>query len=359
MKWFWRIFFTLVLIAGWGFLGYQFVFFTLGSPKRTAPVEVELPKNTTLKEIGAILQKKHLIRRSYFFRYYAAYKHKTNLQAGVYEIEPDETLDDMLAKFELGEQNTVKVTIPEGWNVLQIADALEKKGFDKKKFLYYLNNKKPKYEFEKEIPNNPARKYKLEGYLYPATYNFYKDETPEEIINEMLGEFAKHMEELQARDILKSNPPMKGMTIDQWVTVASMVEKEGKVKTELPTIAGVIYNRLNNNDPKDDHLGIDATFLYIQMLTGKKIPMYKLRKIPNPYNTYLNKGLPPGPIGCPGVRSLQAALNPQKHNYTYYVARGDGTGLHYFETNAAQHDRDIARSNANERKLKARSATAK
>jgi UPF0755 protein len=351
MKWFWRLFFTLALLAGWAILGYFYVDFTLGSPKRTEPVEVEIPPNSSLQQIGEILKQKKLIREYYFFRFYAMYKKKINLKAGYYEILPNESLDDMLKKFSEGDENTVRVVIPEGKNARQIAEILEKHGFDKAGFLDMLNHKKPKYNFETQIPSHPERPYKLEGYLFPSTYYFRKDETPENIVNKMLEQFAKRMEKLQAREKLSGNPLLpKGMTIDKWVTVASLVEREGQVKDEFPVIAGVIYNRLKN--PKYPTLDIDATIVYIYSMKGQKVmPTRQMLKQKHPYNTYQIKGLPPGPIACPGETALAAALNPQKHNYYFYVTREDGTGRHFFAANLAQHERykAISRKNRSQR----------
>lgn len=351
MKWFLRFFFTILLMAGWAALAYFYADFTLGSPQRDKPVEVEIPPDTSINEIGKILKQKKLIRESYFFRYYVMYKHKTNLKAGVYEIQPDETLDQMLNKFSDGNQDLVKVTIPEGLNALQIAEILEKKGFDKEGFLKALNDKPLKYNFETEIPADNNRPYRLEGYLFPSTYNFRKDATPEQIINAMLAQFSKRMDELQVRDNLK-NAPLKGITVDQWVTIASLIEREGQVKEELPTISGVIYNRLNN--PNNQWLGIDATIVYIYSMRGEKITKVKNpREVKSPYNTYLMKGLPPGPIASPGEESLKAALYPQEHEYEYYVTKSDCSGEHYFAKTHDEHRfKYIPLSNQNQKKYK-------
>jgi UPF0755 protein len=356
MKWFLRFFFTLVIIAGWVALGYFYVTFTLGAPKRDKPVQIEIPPHTSIQEIGQILKENKLIRESYFFRYYAIYKKKTNLKAGVYEIEPDEDLLHMLVKFTNGDQNVIQVTIPPGFDAKQVADRLTHHGFDGEGFLKLLNNHSPKYEFEKQIPENPKRHYKLEGYLYPNTYSFRKDAKPDQILEAMLQEFEKKVEKLHAYDKLKTNTYIKGsqLTIDQWVTVASLIQREGQVKSELPLIASVIYNRLN--DPTNNKLQIDATIVYIyNMNKGERISKPKAiasqLKTPDPYNTYLNPGLPPGPISSPTDDALQAALNPAKTKYEFYVTRSDGSNMHYFAETYSEHERNIALSRKNEAKF--------
>ncbi|KYQ86742.1 MULTISPECIES: endolytic transglycosylase MltG [Thermoactinomyces] len=350
MKWFWRIFFTIALLAGWGILGYFFMDFTLGSSERTEPVAVEIPKNTSLKQVGKILEEKQIIRRSYCFGLYVFLKQKTNLQAGNYLIEPDEDIDRILEKFSKGEENVVTVTIPEGWDAMKIANRLEKEkeDFDKEKFLDLLNSKKPKYNFEVNIPQNPDRPFKLEGYLFPSTYDFPKTASEEEIINIMLGQFAQRVEKLKIRDRLNQNEPEKGMTLDKLVTIASLVEREGKAKQEYPRISGVIYNRLHSTD--NQKLGIDATFLYVTQLKEewKDIPFHQLKYKQHPYNTYQVKGLPPGPIANPGEEALRAALEPEQHSYQYYVTKGDGSGEHYFAETYEQHNQYIKMSNANQ-----------
>lgn len=347
MNWFLRIFLSLVVLMGWAALGYAFADYTLGSPKRSHSVQVEIPHNTSLKEIGQILKDHKLIRETYFFRFYALYKKRTNLKAGVYEIEPDDTLSDMLDKFSAGNQGLIKVVIPPGWNARQIADRLDRLGLDGQGFLRALNHKKPKYDFETSIPRDPRRPYRLEGYLYPGTYEFRKDTKPEEIVNTMLDRFAEEMDKLGAREKLKFNPMTKGISLDEWVTIASLVEREGKLKQELPVISGVIYNRLHSKT--NNKLMIDASIVYIYSMKGQKITSVnrKLTEIKHPYNTYQIAGLPPGPIASPGEAALAAALNPKKHKYEYYVTREDGTGGHYFAATLAEHNRNIERSQKN------------
>jgi UPF0755 protein len=349
MTWFWRIFFTFVLLAGWGVLGYFYVDFTLGSPKRTKPVEVEIPSESTLQEIGEILEQKRLLRESTFFRYYAKWKNQTNLRAGTFEILPNETLDQILVKIAEGKENKVKIVVPPGWTVYEIADRLEAKGFDKKAFLEALNNKKPRYAFEHKIAKSPDRKYKLEGYLYPDTYYFKPSEKPEEIINTMLGQFNAHYEKLNLEQKLQNNPRLKNMTLDKVVTVASLIQREGQDKQELPRIAGVIYNRLDIRMP----LQVDASIVFMYREQGKKVTrvyqkMYK--GVNHPYNTYINYGLPPGPISNTTVEALAAAVNPEKHKFLYYVTREDGTKRHFFATNFQQHQQYNAISKRNREK---------
>lgn len=343
MNWSLRILFTFLLIGGWLGLGYLFVTFYLESPKRSEVTELVIPPNSTLSEIGVQLKKENLIRDNWPFRYYAWYKNMTNLKPGFYEIPPNENLDKIMERLQGGKQDTVKVTIPEGKTVIEIADIIEKAGFDKQAFLKEVNERTPSYEFEKEIPVNSARKYRLEGYLFPNTYEFKKGETADKIVKAMLDQFANRMDEMKVRDKLKQ----RDMTVDEWVTFASVIEREGQVRSELPQIAGVIYNRLQ----KDMRLEVDATVVYAYLLKGeKKTRLYfKDLEIDSPYNTYKVKGLPPAPISCPGEASLQAVVNPNQHDFIYYVTKKDGTGEHYFGKTMQEHQQNIKRSEQNKK----------
>ena len=339
-----RLLFTFIVIGGWLTLGYLFLSFYLESPVRNEVKQIEIPPNSTLSEIGSILEKNQLIRADWPFRYYAWYKNMTNLKPGFYEIPPNENLDAIMLRLREGKQDTVKVTIPEGKTVPEIAEILAKAGFDKEAFLKEVNERTPTYEFEKEIPDNPKRKYRLEGYLFPSTYEFKKGERPEKIVKAMLDQFAERMNKMRIREKLKE----RDMTVDEWVTFASIVEKEGQVKEEFPQISGVIHNRLD----KGMKLEVDATVIYAYLLQGekKKRLFFKDLKINSPYNTYQNKGLPPAPISCPSELALQSVINPAQHDYLYYVTKKDGTGGHYFSKTISEHEQNIKRSEQNAKK---------
>lgn len=345
MNWLLRLLFTIFIIGGWFTLGYLFLTFSLESPVRNEVKQIEIPPNSTLSEIGAILEENQLIRADWPFRYYAWYKRMTNLKPGFYEIPPDENLDAIMLRLHEGKQNTVKVTIPEGKNVLEIAEILEKAGFDKEAFLKEVNERTPTYEFEKEIPSNPKRKYRLEGYLFPSTYEFRKGERADKIVKAMLDQFAERMTKMKIREKLKE----RDMTVDEWVTFASIVEKEGQVKEEFPKISGVIHNRLE----KDMKLEVDATVIYAYQMQGekKKRLFFKDLKIDSPYNTYQIKGLPPAPISCPSELALQSVIQPEHHDFLYYVTKKDGTGAHYFSKTLEEHEQNIKRSEENAKKV--------
>jgi UPF0755 protein len=350
MKWFLRIILTLVLFAGWGGLAYYFIDWTLESPTRSAAVEIDIQPDSSLKEIGELLKSKQLIRQDWFFRYYAFYQKRSSLLAGVYQIQPNENLDDILEKIAIGKQDLIRVTIPEGKTVEEIAEILAKKGFSKEEFLKAVNRpaSKDAFSFEQEIPNIPTRKYKLEGYLFPSTYEFRRGTSGEKIVDVMVRMFAKNLNELDMRNkLVDSNSKY---TIDQVVTVASLIEREGRVRSELPIISGVIYNRLKIGM----RLQVDASTLYAYQISGNKKKQLGKgdTKFKHPYNTYTINGLPPGPISNPSIESLKAAMDPSDHEYLYYVTKQDGTNTHFFSKTYEEQRKKIAESNANEQKYK-------
>jgi len=348
MKWLIRLFLTCLLFGAWAVVGYFYVDYTLGSPLRQEPLEMEIPEGASTAEIGALLKEHGLIRKSWFFAPYVWWKgYAGKLKAGVYEIPPDAQIDEVLAILTEGKQNVVRVTIPEGFTVEQIADRLagiKELGIDREVFLEAVQKKEYKYSFVQNIPSNKDRKYYLEGYLFPSTYHFEKNTKPEEIVDRMLDQFNRRLEKEGVREELKR----RNLTVDEWVTVASLIEREGRVQEELSTISGVIYNRLN----RGMLLQVDATVQYA-LGKQKEILTYDDLKVKSPYNTYLNKGLPPGPIANPGEKALEAAMQPQKHDYLFYVTRKDGSGKHYFARTEAEHQANINRSKQNQQSMSA------
>jgi UPF0755 protein len=336
MKWFIRFIVALLLIAAVSVLGYMYVQYTLSSPPRTKPVEVEVSQGDSIMQVGTQLEKKKLIRDDLFFAAYAMVKGQAKaLKPGVYEIPPGTDVNGILDIFSHAKNNVMRLTIPEGYTVDQIAEELQKKRVDKEAFYRAVNQRTYRYPFLRQINSSSKRKYLLEGYLYPSTYNLSKNTDPEKLVDKMLDQFQQEMDREQVLQKLKA----KNMTVDEWVTIASIVEREGQVKDELPRIAGVIYNRLKTGRK----LQVDATVQYA--LGKQKERLYfKDLKVRSPYNTYLYPGLPPGPISNPGKQALEAALNPEKHQYFFYVTRKDGSGRHYFARTEAEHQRNILRS---------------
>lgn len=254
----------------------------------------------------------------------------SSLRAGDYKfaspISPLQAID----KIRRGEIFLERVTIPEGYNRFDIAETLATKTgkATKEEFLRLMNDQTP---IEKIAPT--ARN--LEGYLFPDTYNYNAKTTPEELIRAMVNRFNEVFTPEWAMRASELN-----LTVNQVVTLASIIEKEAKVPDERPHMASVFFNRLRIGMP----LGSDPTFIYAAILAGDydgnpNQPRFRQRQ--SPYNTYLVTGLPPGPIASPGRASIEAVLYPDNTDDLYFVVNGRD-GRHKFSRTAAEHDAAVS-----------------
>jgi len=229
---------------------------------------------------------------------------------------------------------TARIFFAEGLTYKQTLNRfLENEFLDEERFEAISNDYGFEYDFIDLIPEN-GRYNRLEGYLFPDTYIFDKTKPEEEAIEKMLSNFDRKF-----KDLYKERLEDIGMTMDDIIIIASLVEKEAMIDSERDRIAGVIYNRLNSSELYLNYLQIDATIQYYFLNeTGdvKEPLLTEDTLIDSPYNTYQNPGLPPGPICNPGEKSIIAALFPEEHNYYYYVARGDGS--HAFARTLQEHN---------------------
>jgi len=229
---------------------------------------------------------------------------------------------------------TARIFFAEGLTYKQTLNRfLENEFLDEERFEAISNEYDFEYDFIDLIPEN-GRYNRLEGYLFPDTYIFDKTKPEEEAIEKMLSNFDRKF-----KDLYKERLEDIGMTMDDIIIIASLVEKEAMIDSERDRIAGVIYNRLNSSELYLNYLQIDATIQYYFLNeTGdvKEPLLTEDTLIDSPYNTYQNPGLPPGPICNPGEKSIIAALFPEEHNYYYYVARGDGS--HAFARTLQEHN---------------------
>ncbi len=288
---------------------------------------VEIPKNVTFDKATEILNSKGLLRNRLLFSYAGKILgFDKRIKAGRYIIAdnlPMALVMDQIVnpKYIL----TATVTIPEGLTARRIAGLLkEKVGIDSTRFMKIVNDP----EFARELGIDADA---LEGYLMPNTYIFIWGDDEESVIKKMVGEFKKFYS-----DTLKEREKVVGLNTHQVVTLASIVEGEAKFDDEKPRIAGVYFNRLKRNMP----LEADPTIQYI-IPDGPRRLFYQDLKIKSPYNTYLNKGLPPGPVNNPGTSSILAVLYPEKHKFLYFVS--DGTGRHVFSRTYDEHLKAVRR----------------
>ncbi|MEK3731348.1 endolytic transglycosylase MltG [Paenibacillus sp. FSL M8-0334] len=313
-------------------------------PASDTPVEFTVSPGMGTAAIADLLEEKGLIKNALLLKGYLRLKDEgRNLMAGTYEALPGTSFEQLLSMMNNGEvkpEEMIRFTIPEGYTVKQMAETIARDGdVDKEQFLQ-LADQRAGWDVPiiEEIPDNEDLTHVLEGYLFPATYEIpKKNASAETVIKTMLAEMDKRLAEIPGwEDMLKE----RGVTLHELMTIASLVEREVVVDHERPLVAGVIYNRLE----QDMRLEIDATVQYLLDKPKERL-LYADLEVPSPYNTYRNKGLPPGPIASPSLESIKAALMPEKSEYLFYVTKKDGTQEHLFAKTYQEHLKNIEISN--------------
>lgn len=299
--------------------------------KQGEEVIVEIPKGAGTEKIASILKQNRLIQNEWYFRILAKLNgNDAKFQTGKFHL--DTGMDEyriMEILMKDGEKRkTVKFTIPEGYSILQIAEKMVELGVCKTKdeFVQATNDiSKYNYDFVKAIPE---RNLRLQGYLFPDTYEIYADAKPSEVIDKML----KRFNEIYDQDYRAKTKAM-GYEIDQIVNMAAIIEKEVRVPEERKIVASVIFNRLKINMP----LQMCSTVMYV---LNKSYPQLTIEdtKIDSPYNTYINPGLPTGPIGNPGKSAIDAVLYPEQTDYIYFVLKDLESGEHNFSKTLEEHN---------------------
>jgi len=254
----------------------------------------------------------------------------SKLEAGRYELRANMTMGEIIEALQHGRLQEIAVTVTEGWRVEQIAEVLaEEAGVDGDQFLALVHSGTFEYEFLQHRPPEAT----LEGFLFPDTYLLPVQPTALDIIERMLANFDQRFTAEMRQAAVEQE-----MTIYQVVTLASIVEREAVVAEERPIIAGVFLNRLDESMNLDSCPTVQYALGY-QEDTGQwwKTPLTleELDQVNSPYNTYLHRGLPPGPICNPGLASIQAVLEPVETDYLYFLAKGDGS--HAFAKTFEEH----------------------
>ena len=317
------------ILAGVGWMWANDVL-ALNKAPLTATVQVE--EGDTVSDVADKLKEAGLIEYKMVFKMFCALTHVSGqageedakITPGTYQLDTDMDYRALLSGMSANSATraTVKVTIPEGYTMDQIFTLLEEKGVASQEDLQDMAaNHDYAFSFLQDLPLGDY--HRLEGYLYPDTYEFTTPQNALYVINKMLVRFDEQFTEDMRQKVADN-----GRTIHEIITIASMIEKETD-GSDRANIASVIYNRLNNTSGgTQGYLQIDATLAYIN---GGNVPTEADKSIDSPYNTYLYKGLPAGPISNPGLESIQAAMNPSSTSY-YYYALGDDKVHHFFKT---------------------------
>lgn len=291
-------------------------------------VNVTIPEGASGDEIASLLASNHVIEDPK--EYYAAVTRanaESSLKPGSYLFKTCQDPDEVVQLLVSGPNAGVTLTIQEGLTVAQTAQRVEECcGISADDFIAQAkaSNYVSDYPFLEGAYDDS-----LEGYLYPKTYTFSDSVTADEIIRKLLDQFQSETASIGLED------GANGLTAQQIVTMASLIERETAVESERPTVASVIYNRLNANMM----LQIDAAIVYARG-GGSQSVTYGDLEIDSPYNVYKNYGLTPGPICSPSVSSIKAALNPDSTDYLYYVASAAGDGTHKFSSDYSQFEKD-------------------
>lgn len=284
-------------------------------------VEVTIPEGATTKKILKILDEKKLIKQRTFCGIFinAVSKVKKTKDPqylnGVYYIKADIGVEAMLNEFKVAQTaaKTIKLVFPEGWTIYQIINKIDENKVSKKEYLYAaLNETKFNFSFVSTIPSKVNRTQMLEGYFFPDTYEFFVDENANSILNRLLSnfndkwtaEYTKRAQEL-------------GLSIDEVVTIASIIQKEAANADQMTLVSSVLHNRIAKPSVYPA-LECNSTKDYITRFVKPALGDVKTAVYFDAYNTYLSPGLPPGPICNPGIRAIEAALYPRETDYNYF-----------------------------------------
>jgi UPF0755 protein len=332
------VFLAIVAVAAWFLVSLFQPFGGDGS----GSVTVTVPQGASVGEIGDILARRGVVSRSFFFELRARLGgHSGDLKPGVYKLKHDMSYSAALDALTKGvAPDVVQVVIPEGRSRREVAPLA--KGL---KGSYLAATVRSPYLNPRRYGARHARN--LEGFLFPASYQLKKGASARMLVKEQLQAFRQNFSRVSLAYARKKN-----LTPYDVLTIASMVEREAELPKDRPLIASVIYNRLHDHIP----LGIDSTLRYALGDWTKPLRVSQLAS-PSPYNTRNHQGLPPGPIGNPGLASIQAAAHPAHSQFLFFVVKPCGNGAHVFAKTDAEFERDSARYNAARAKNGGRSPT--
>ena len=346
----------LALLGVGGFYGYRYAESALQpiDPSSKQYVKVQIPEGANSQEIGSILEKSGLVKHGLLFTAYVKYKNYTDLKSGYYNLQKSMSTEDLIKALQKGgtpepqEVVYANLTIPEGFTLEQIAQTVAqlqgefKEPLTAEAFMAKVQDEnfiaQEVAKYPKLLESLPAKdsgvRYRLEGYLFPATYTIKESTTLESLIDEMLATMDKNLSPHYAT--IKE----KNLTVNELLTIASLVEKEGAKTEDRKLIAGVFYNRLNLGIPLQSNIAI----LYAEGKLGQKISLADDvaidTAIDSPYNVYTNIGLMPGPVDSPSLDAIESSINQTKSDNLFFVANVQD-GKVYFAATKEEHDKNV------------------
>lgn len=346
----------LILFGAGGFFGLSYAKSALQpvDPNSKQYVRVQIPDGANTQQIGSALEKSGVIKNGLVFTVYAKYKNYTELKSGYYNLQKSMSVEDVIKELQKGgtpepqEVTLAELTIPEGYTLEQIAQTVGqlqgefKEPMTSEAFMAKVQDETFIAQEVAKYPNLleslPAKdrgvRYRLEGYLFPATYAIKESTTIESLIDNMLAAMDKNLSPHYAA--IKG----KNLTVNELLTIASLVEKEGAKTEDRKLIAGIFYNRLNQNMPLQSNIAI----LYAEGKLGQNISLADDAaidtSIDSPYNVYTKVGLMPGPVDSPSLDAIESSINQTKSDYLYFVANVQD-GKVYYATTREEHDRNV------------------
>ena len=346
----------LILFGAGGFFGLSYAKSALQpvDPSSKQYVRVQIPDGANTQQIGSALEKSGVIKNGLVFTVYAKYKNYTELKSGYYNLQKSMSVEDVIKELQKGgtpepqEVTLAELTIPEGYTLEQIAHTVGqlqgefKEPMTAEAFMAKVQDETFIAQEVAKYPNLleslPAKdsgvRYRLEGYLFPATYAIKESTTIESLIDNMLAAMDKNLYPHYAA--IKE----KNVTVNELLTIASLVEKEGAKTEDRKLIAGIFYNRLNLGMPLQSNIAI----LYAEGKLGQNISLADDAAIDtsinSPYNVYTKVGLMPGPVDSPSLDAIESSINQTKSEYLYFVANVQD-GKVYYATTLEEHDRNV------------------
>ena len=354
------IIFLILILSLAGFFGYRYVSDAVGAKdvNSTKFISVEIPENSGSSYIGQLLESAGVIKSGKVFNYYTKFKNISNLKSGYYNLQPSMTMDEIIEALQKKgsdkpqEPSLGTVLVKEGYTIEQIAKAVEvnssaKKGkhsstgLKAKEFLKlmkddaFITKMKAKYPtLLANLPNPTDAKYVLEGYLFPATYNIHDDTTVESLAEEMLSTMDTYLSPYYAT-ISSSNH-----NVNEILTLASLVEKEGATDDDRKNIASVFYNRLDSDMALQSNIAVLYALGKLGQETTLKEDATIDTNIDSLYNDYVHKGLMPGPVDSPSLSAIEAVINPSSTKYMYFVADVSTSNV-YFAESYEEHQHNV------------------
>lgn len=309
------------------FLAYYSIYLIYGNQHILVEKNIIVPKGASLVDIANLLENEGVIKNKFYFIFYVLISgEKNNLKAGDYQFKKGflnipQVVNILVSPKIKSKLEEVKIVIPEGYTIKDIENKLRANGINVFLSFKKIKDYKKYFDFLADAPDDLS----LEGYLFPDTYIFLKNDNEDRVIKKFLNNFNKKLSLQLKKEISKQNK-----TIFDIIVMASLIEKEVRSYKDRQIVSGILWKRLKNNIP----LQVDATINYITRKRSTKISLDEL-KIDSSYNTYLYKGLPKGPISNPGLSAIKAAIYPKKTSYWFYLTTKDGRVI--YSKNFDQH----------------------